>query len=431
MSKVYGQTLLDDMVSQQSLPMPLVKQAAKEILAIIREGLLHDGVVHVSHFGTFRLKPVAARHGINPQTREAIIIPAHQRVIFSPCKALRELIQPQRLPPVPIQPDETTPYRDGDDPTAAIQPRVESHSQQDASQPPVGALDKPDVEQESEAANAPEPAQPEYSEGGGSAPLSLEMDKLSETETSRQTGHYYLGSTAILVIALVTAGLFIASGMEKGNGTTTTLAATTAPRSPAPVNNTAIAVAGRADSKATPLQDAQPAVVDAAGGNNEASASARARHERTRIDESASDTTGVKDTAAGFFFSEQKHQIVHGESLWRLARRYYQEPLLWPHIYQANTAIIDNPDHLNEGETLVIPSLQGPAEKLSRRDRQNIAKGYYLTYLHYKRTGRKEAFFALLEAKRYDHNVVEAHRSLLQLSKVEQLLLRQQPTMPF
>lgn len=70
MNKAYGQTLLDDMVRHQSLPMPLVKQAAREILTIIREGLIRDGVVNVSNFGTFRLKTVAARKGINPQTRE-------------------------------------------------------------------------------------------------------------------------------------------------------------------------------------------------------------------------------------------------------------------------------------------------------------------------------------------------------------------------
>jgi nucleoid DNA-binding protein len=418
MSKVYGQTLLDDMVRHQSLPLPLVKQAAREILAIIREGLLRDGVVNVSHFGTFRLKPVAARQGINPQTREAIIIPAHQRVIFSPCKALRELIQPQYLPPVPIQPDEITPHGDRSDPAAFIQPRAESHNQQG-------------VERESKAADVPEPTQPAYSQGGGSAPLSLEMDKLYEAGASHPQGHYYLGSAAILVIALVCAGLFIEAGTERGNGTTTTLAATAEPQTPAPANNTAMPVDDRADSIAPPLADAQPAIVEADGGNDEASASASATPATSRINEPASDTAGAKDTAAAFFFNEQEHQIVHGESLWRLARRYYQEPLLWPHIYQANAAIIDNPDHLKEGETVVIPSLQGSAERLSRKDRQNIAKGYYLTYLHYKKTGRKEAFFALLEAKRYDHNVVETHRSLLQLSKIEQLLLRQQPTMPF
>ena len=61
MSSVYGQTLLDDMVQSQGLPMPLVKQAAKEILAVIREGLVSDGVVNVSNFGTFRLKLANAR----------------------------------------------------------------------------------------------------------------------------------------------------------------------------------------------------------------------------------------------------------------------------------------------------------------------------------------------------------------------------------
>jgi hypothetical protein len=132
-----------------------------------------------------------------------------------------------------------------------------------------------------------------------------------------------------------------------------------------------------------------------------------------------------------FFFTEKVHTIANGESLWRLARSHYQDPLLWPHIYQANAAIISNPDSLRTGKIITIPSLQGAPGKLTKSDRRNIAEGYYLTYLHYKKTGHKDAFFALLEAKRYDNKVVEEHRSLLQLSRVEEIMLSHQETMPF
>lgn len=104
MNRVNDQTLLDDMLRHQELPLPMVKQAAREILDLIREGLMRDGAVSVSNFGSFRLKPVASRVGINPQTRERINIAAHQRVIFTPCKALRELINPNHQAPIPIQP---------------------------------------------------------------------------------------------------------------------------------------------------------------------------------------------------------------------------------------------------------------------------------------------------------------------------------------
>lgn len=571
MANVYGQTLLDDTVHQRGLPMSLVKQAAKEIIAVIREGLIQDGVVTVSNFGTFRLKTVAERNGFNPNTKERIVIPAHRRVIFTPCKALRELIQPDHHPVIPvaanvssyraaakhapiaptpptkhIEPDSVSsepeqaqpaavesayvPPRTEDaaaQPTAggagtteaaseptgfaytagvttaemAPEPEIETHDSQNAvseSGPdelvPGEAAGVDEVEPELEEAMPQAPTvqvAPEHEsvmalpeeEGKGDIDLPLAEGPAAFSaagdERGSQKKRYVLGAAALLVIAVVSLAL-LRSPEEAGNNIDNSAAVQQpAPAAPDLASLEYPAGPSRENELAPEQPSSEPEAVAAtepeplAQGEEPPSVEAVAEDlsevlaaqnaaavsqpevvldEAVSMSEAESDApedaiapqvTAPTEVAApeatpaqttpegGFYFAEQPHKIARGESLWRLARQHYNDPLLWPHIYQANAALIDNPDQLQIGANIVLPSLQGSPEQLTLSDRRNIAEGYYLTYLHYKQTGHKDAFFALLEAKRYDNKVVDEHRSLLKLSKLEEIMLSQQETMPF
>ena len=436
MSSVYGQTLLDDMVQSQGLPMPLVKQAAKEILAVIREGLVSDGVVNVSNFGTFRLKLANARQGFNPQTRERITIPAHQRVIFSPCKALRDLIQPVHHPVIPIEAEEA-PQRAAAR-TAPIASAAAVATKRIVPPPPPLA-EKSERRVTPDRRHHAEKLETETSEATDI--IALEMAEES-SPASRSRKGLYLGAAAIIVIAAVTASLLYDFAPQEAPATVVTPPATVSsqplasatPPGEAPLELTAKIPAGTETTPAeeidystlyTEMAEAQP---ESPATAPEAIAETSTEQPAPAIVESIATATSKPAT---FFFTEKPHKIANGESLWRLAKQHYKNPLLWPHIYQANAALIDNPDSLRQGRTLTLPSLQGAADNLTKTDRRNIAEGYYLTYLYYKKTAHKDAFFALLEAKRYDNKVVEEHRSLIQLSKVEEVLLGHQETMPF
>lgn len=505
MSNVYGQTLLDDMVHTQALPMPLVRQAAQEILAVIREGLVRDSVVNVSNFGTFRLKPAAARRGYNPQTKERITIPAHQRVIFSPCKALRELIQPVQPPVVPIrsegkasraaarnaaiaatpvtsrriEPNAPQTILTGQGTAAPAPATVEMQHQAAPLIPPPPAATPAQVIAPSEVVttspSAIEPlSQPTVAEPvaaltadtegrdeSRAETLSLEINELRKEAATKIESKkiYYLGAAAVLVIAVVSTTLLRNSSTNVEIDTVTTQqpahpATITAPISvTVGTQNDPTESQPQTAAEAAPPLSAPPApveeidsstlyteLVNATPVEEPIVQSGDGKEKVAPTDESnvieampviAEQTTLSMPRSQPFFFTEQTHQVANGESLWRLAREHYRQPLLWPHIYQANAALINNPDQLRTGTAIVIPSLQGTPEKLSKTDRRNIAEGYYLTYLHYKQIGHKDAFFALLEAKRYDNKVVEEHRGLLQLSRVEEIMLRHQETMPF
>ena len=47
--------------------------------------------------------------------------------------------------------------------------------------------------------------------------------------------------------------------------------------------------------------------------------------------------------------------VVAGDSLSRIAKRYYGDANKWPRIFEANRSIISNPDLIHPGQRLVIP----------------------------------------------------------------------------
>ncbi len=59
--------------------------------------------------------------------------------------------------------------------------------------------------------------------------------------------------------------------------------------------------------------------------------------------------------------SPLNHTVVRGETLWGLAQRYYQDPFLWPRIWEANRASVADPHWIYPAQLLVIPGMDGPA----------------------------------------------------------------------
>lgn len=60
----------------------------------------------------------------------------------------------------------------------------------------------------------------------------------------------------------------------------------------------------------------------------------------------------------------KKHTVVKGECLWFIAGDYYNDPFLWPVIYEANKDSIADPHWIYPGEVFVIPNV--PAEQVSK-----------------------------------------------------------------
>jgi len=499
MSKVHNQTLLDEMVRQLSLPRSQIKQAAEEILELVREGLRRDGVVNISNFGTFRLKPVAERRGVNPQTREVLIIPAHHRVMFSPCKALRELIQPSAPSTVPLPPDTTGPSKAEqceDDPearqveiidlqpsvplTAGINPQDEQvtpaqPSPCDSGHTPEPGITRPtqappheaaglhsktgeaEVAQEGRRTRSGHTVTPGDIQAHQQETVASAKGETNEPAPATRQWRFNKRHATLALIVLVCAGLYLEyePGLQSEQrvpsrtvakadfplaGTSTQERSTvTGEESRTAVRNELhsqtdkdsppIETGSHPQSSAdSPTKAKRPNQAESIGVGK----SSYAPVKRPRVEAYPSPSADLDITHSSFpFFKEQRHEIQLGENLWRLAELYYQDPLIWPYIFHANKKRISNPDRLNTGQHIIIPTLEGSPAKLTRTDRHNIAEGYYLIYRYYKENGHQDAFFALLEAKRYDPEVVNKYRKSLQLGQAELVMLKQQPTTPF
>ncbi|MEA3500384.1 MAG: LysM peptidoglycan-binding domain-containing protein, partial [Candidatus Marinimicrobia bacterium] len=99
------------------------------------------------------------------------------------------------------------------------------------------------------------------------------------------------------------------------------------------------------------------------------------------------------------------HQIKSGNTLWGLADKYYENAPLWPNIYRINIETVSNPDIILSGKSIEVPNLGGTGYNLTKRDSFNIAEGYYLSYLAYKKCGKKKASEFLRIAKRFNTTV--------------------------
>jgi DNA-binding protein HU-beta len=69
------------------------EKAVNAVFGAIEEALVKKEKVQLVGFGTFEVKNRAERAGLNPQTKEKIIIPASRIPSFKTGKALKDAVQ--------------------------------------------------------------------------------------------------------------------------------------------------------------------------------------------------------------------------------------------------------------------------------------------------------------------------------------------------
>ena len=58
-----------------------------------------------------------------------------------------------------------------------------------------------------------------------------------------------------------------------------------------------------------------------------------------------------------------KYVIKKGDSLSKIAKEYYGDPMAYKHIYQANTDILDDPNKIYPDQEIIIPLPPGEKPK--------------------------------------------------------------------
>ncbi len=52
-----------------------------------------------------------------------------------------------------------------------------------------------------------------------------------------------------------------------------------------------------------------------------------------------------------------RHTVASGESLSKIAKHYFKDPMKYNAIFEANRNLLDNPDMIHPGQELIIPNL--------------------------------------------------------------------------
>jgi DNA-binding protein HU-beta len=74
----------------------VTRQVIEAALNTIANSLANDEKVVLTGFGTFELRTRQARRGVNPQTRQAMTIPASRTPGFSASNSLKDLVRQGR-----------------------------------------------------------------------------------------------------------------------------------------------------------------------------------------------------------------------------------------------------------------------------------------------------------------------------------------------
>lgn len=92
MIKLNKQELVAAMADKAGTTRKAADEALDAFVAVLREALARGEKVSLVGFGTFEARERSARQGRNPQTGEAINIPASKAVGFRPGKELKDAL---------------------------------------------------------------------------------------------------------------------------------------------------------------------------------------------------------------------------------------------------------------------------------------------------------------------------------------------------
>ena len=390
------------------------------IVEIIRAGLIRDQHVRLHKFGTFRLRWSKERRIKHPTTGASITVPPAPRITFTPAKQLREWIEPNRKPVIPLEKPSTEPPEE---------PFAETLSGQRNELPdePVWPDSKPEqiiiADLSEPSADLPEAAQntKEHKQHNDTNLQETVQDIIDEQydptdnltgftnaqtsvqdnariETDQKEPHKTNKKWALGLLAAVPLIVFLLQS-DFTNDTSAVIPGLQpeVKNIPAPETTSNNGFINNDIVNKTVVR-AKNTIPDK-------------QHSTTANKPAALATARSEPTPKPFYMSPQVHSIQQGENLWSLAEKFYGDALLWPHIYRANTRTITDPDRIITGKNLIIPGLQESPEFLTNKDRELIAEGYFLVYEFNKAKSSDQAIHFLIGAKEYSSEWLRQKKS--------------------
>jgi len=85
--------LVEKVAAELNLTKKDARRVIKTVFAVAAEGLEEGQTVKVNGFGRFIVKHKEERKGVNPKTKEAIMVPATRVVAFKPAENLKAKVR--------------------------------------------------------------------------------------------------------------------------------------------------------------------------------------------------------------------------------------------------------------------------------------------------------------------------------------------------
>ena len=92
MDKISIQELTDIIAQQTGQTKKFSEQFLRELVSVISEYLVNDGLVKVKGLGTFKVITVEERKSVDVTTGREIVLPAHSKVQFIPEESVKQTI---------------------------------------------------------------------------------------------------------------------------------------------------------------------------------------------------------------------------------------------------------------------------------------------------------------------------------------------------
>lgn len=343
----------------------------KEFLSLIEEALTRDKYVKVKGLGTFKLINIEARKSVDVNTGETIEIKGHTRVSFIPEAGLRDLINK------PFAHFQSVLLKDevhfADLPEEGVLPEgAEEESESDTDRTETDVVSS-SIEQQPEVSCPEVAADPsveekeEPTEAADTETLVQEMNipeadaAVPEREKERHIPWCMIAS--ILLVGIFIGGLItwaLTSGrryvpeevveylmqqkQQQKVAPVVPDSSKVADTLTVKVDSSQIQKGQRPDTVKQELKavTATPAQT----GKNETTAVVPAKRE------TLADTVEYQITG-----TQASYTLRPGESLVRVALKFYGNKKLWPYLVKHNKSIIKNPDNVPVGTTIQIPQL--------------------------------------------------------------------------
>ena len=370
-NKVTSEEIFDAIVEKTGNKKVFTNDYIHEFISVVKEGLEKDGKVNVSGLGIFKLNWVGAQNRINPQTGENIKIPAHNKIHFQPEKKMKAFVNREYNH---LKPEEIVTKEEKQNKEDIIEDETNVNGDGDNGMPTTSKISTEEdiIKNETNV----------YGDEDNDIPtISNEStEDIIAEKPSKKFPYIPVFGTLIIIIILFLLFLFFNKKDNKPYSSIPPKLEIVKNKDTAKIKKGKIAIVKDKKEKTGMIKDKKEKISMIKDKKQSSVKKQETMHKETSI----------------------IHQVISGNTLWGVANKYYDNAPLWPNIYRKNIETVFNPDIIKSGMSIEVPNLEGTGYNLTKQDSFNIAEGYYLSYLAYKKIGKKKASEFLRIAKRFN-----------------------------